>query len=70
MKLEEAQALKVGDTVKCPKDRGDKDYIGVVTFVGETVQTHPSVPEPFIWVTVQKATTRHTWSSNRLKVLS
>jgi hypothetical protein len=70
MKLEQAQALKVGDKVKCPKDRGDKGYDGVVTFVGETVQTHPSVPEPFIWVTVQKAATRHTWSSNRIEVLS
>ena len=65
MNIIQAQALKVGDRVKYPADRGEKAGEGVVTHVGESVyESHQD--KEFIWVTVSAVGKKSTWPSNRL----
>lgn len=64
MELKQAQALKVGDVVRCPAERGDPGYTGTVEHVGTHVTDRPV---PFVWVVVRR-TGAHasSWPSNRL----
>ena len=68
MKLEQAQALQVGQPVSCPADRGNPAYIGCVERIDTQVQ-RPSVPgvSPYVWVTVRRLGAHASvWPSNRL----
>lgn len=65
MQLDKALALKVGDVVRCPADRGTPAYIGPITHISGNVATH--MGKEFIWVTVADGHGhRHVWPSNRL----
>lgn len=69
MHLDRAKALRPGDFVRCPADRGDQPYKGKVLedCSDHTVHTN-YYGEQFIWVRVYNPTTRHhaVWPSNRL----
>lgn len=64
MKLEKAKQLKVGDSVRYPADRGNPAGTGTVRHIATDEQTHPLLPEPFLWVTLHGAA--GVWPSNRL----
>lgn len=67
MNIDKAIALKVGDTVHCPADRGDRPYAGRVTHVagGRCVSFNGT---PYVWITVRhpNGLSSHVWPSNRL----
>lgn len=67
MTHEQALKLKVGDTVRCPADRGEPGYSGKVEHIDDNDATHALVKEPFRWVTVRKPGAHASvWPSNRL----
>lgn len=60
------KALKVGQRVKCPADRGDPAYYGTVVDVSQTVNFDLKA-QPYVWVTVRHPRgSKHSWPSNRL----
>jgi len=67
MKIEQAKALKVGQIVRCPTDRGDITYTGKVEHIEETVHKNIYGVE-YVWVTVAHPSgkSRHVWPSHRL----
>lgn len=68
MKIEKALALKYGNRVTCPPDRGEPSYVGTVRHVG--VEQNVSIAgAAYVWVTVQRThgASLHVWPSNRLK---
>jgi len=66
MDITKAKALKVGDIVHCPADRGELAHSGRVEHVGETECTH-MCGKPFIWITVRPRNSHASvWPSNRL----
>lgn len=65
MKLQQAQALKVGQYVSCPADRGEPGYRGRVEHVGQ--QANGPEHCRYIWVTVRRPGAHASvWPSNRL----
>lgn len=55
-----------GQTVNCPKDRGDDAYRGIVVSSGD-VEQRSHRGEPFVWVTVRHPRGHSSvWPSNRL----
>jgi hypothetical protein len=68
MNIEDARKLKVGDRVRCPADRGNPAFIGVVTYYSGIGATHANVSEPFLWVNVSTiyGLNAGVWPSNRL----
>lgn len=65
MVIAHAKKLKIGQTVHCPADRGDKGFSGKVVHVGETVYSNHQGTE-YVWVTVQGVKKSSVWPSNRL----
>jgi hypothetical protein len=68
MELQKAKSLRIGQSVRCPADRGDPAYVGTVAHVEQQECTHPCVAGPFVWVTVRHQNGKQSavWSSNRL----
>lgn len=66
MELERALALKPGDKVACPADRGSPAYTGEVRHVGKTV-SETIGGRKYVWVTVRNRYCQESvWPSNRL----
>jgi len=58
--------MKIGQSVKCPADRGDAPYAAVIVGIGEKVNTNINGVN-YRWVEVQKACgSKHIWPSHRL----
>lgn len=71
MDLAKAKALKAGQTVQCPPDRGESAYSGSVQVDGtwdySEAKVHKNlVGVEFIWVMVKGAGRTRMWPSNRL----
>lgn len=68
MNIESAQALRVGDRVRYPADRGEAQGTGVVTHIARKVYRNICDIE-FMWITVayDHARQRSIWPSNRLE---
>lgn len=69
MNILKAQALKVGNYVNCPADRGEMGYRGRVEHVGVEVTQRLGMDEPYIWVTVRRpgvGAHASVWPSNRI----
>ena len=66
-----ARQFKVGDTVKCPADRGSPGYIGQVTHVSADQNTNIH-GTPYYWVTVKQADGKRSevWPSHRIELLT
>lgn len=65
MDLQKAQALKVGNVVHCPTDRGEPAFYGKVEWVGGSVAKNIYGAE-YIWVNVRGPHHTSCWPSNRL----
>lgn len=66
MDIENAKALKVGATVRCPADMGRPAYSGKVEHVGTTEATDLQ-GRAYVWVTVRRPGAHASvWPSNRL----
>lgn len=67
MDIDKAKALKIGDVVHCPEDRGDPAYTGRVRALPHSSVFHTTDGTPYIWVYVDDGSGRcSTWPSNRL----
>lgn len=56
----------VGQRVRCPADRGQPGYQGVVVSADGCVH-HNHFGEPYTWIEVRHPRgTKHVWPSNRL----
>lgn len=69
MEIKKAQALKVGDMVRCPEDRGDPAYVGRVSHTLPNATVYYDLKgRPYIWVEVQNGTPKRktVWPTNRL----
>lgn len=65
MNIDKATALKPGDKVRCPADRGYVPFTGtVVQGSGEVYKSHNGTP--YVWITVQGLGSKSVWPSNRL----
>lgn len=40
MNIKQARALKLGQRISCPPDRGDQGYVGTVTYIGPEEHTN------------------------------
>jgi len=71
MRIEEARRLMPGMKVKCPEDRNDPSFIGVVT-QGAGDPHQDLFGAEYAWITVRDEArgTEAVWPSNRLKLLS
>lgn len=65
MNIEKALNLKIGDSVRCPSDRGDAAYTGIVTHISSEIQENINNTK-YIWITVKNGNYQHVWPSNRL----
>lgn len=65
MDIEQAKALKPGDEVIYPVDRGDPSGIGAVTGVGEEESSNIN-GERYLWIEVDVGHKKSVWPSNRL----
>lgn len=66
MDIAKARTLKIGDTVRCPADRGDPAYSGKVEHVGQD-EAQDLQGRGYLWVTVRRAGAHASvWPSNRL----
>lgn len=63
--------FRVGDTVKCPADRGDPGYIGRVTHVS-TGQNTNIYGTPYYGVTVRTPNGKRStvWPSHRISLVA
>jgi hypothetical protein len=69
MNIERAKLVQVGQSVRCPSDRGDAAFIGKVTHISPTVCEN-FAGEPYIWIQVRNGTqSGGVWPSNRLSPL-
>lgn len=67
MNIEKARKLKLGDTVRCPSDRGAPAFIGKVSFIQPDLVNKNHVGEEYVWVNVSKnGKSAGVWPSNRL----
>lgn len=58
--------LKIGLKVKCPEDRGNSSYHGIIDSISKEVNyTFKDIP--YVWVTIiNPDKTKSIWSSNRI----
>lgn len=63
--------FKVGDTVKCPADRGSPGYIGQITHVSTDQNTNIH-GTPYYWVTVRTPYKNRSevWPSHRISLVT
>lgn len=66
MDIAKARALKVGDTVHCPADRGASAYSGKVEHIGQA-EAQDLQGRAYLWITVGRPSMHSSvWPSNRL----
>jgi hypothetical protein len=70
MDISHANRLVPGMQVKCPEDRDDPAYVGVVV-QGAGEPQEDLLGTPFAWITVRDEARRReaVWPSNRLSLL-
>ena len=60
--------LKLGSKIKCPEDRGNKSYYGVIDFIGEDIN-YTLNDIPYVWVTIINPNdSKSIWPSNRITI--
>ncbi len=71
MNIEQAKNLRLGQTVKCPPDRGTNGYMGIVSIIPTPLYEYVnSANEKYIWVSVKdKYNNVAVWPSNRISLV-